>query len=751
MLRILVTLVSMALLTGSAAAADISIADIFTGAGDPQSNEFLNMIFGSGLFEVTDGVGGTDETLISTLMTNFNVIFFAVGVLLLVYNIVVAVTETAHDGSVFGARHSALWAPIRLCVAAAMLIPLPGGYNGLQHGVAYVTRAGTATASFFWSEAVDAVIDQNLPVAAPDFVSLDANFLQSLWRMELCMASYNQEVAKAGDLEQMTAGWAGGNSRVYAYSLSGHQGACGKIELPEATSGFERIAKEVGSDYDTWLSNMQDAVDGMIATIRPVAEEVATAASTREEMPASRPLADDMKAWRSAHKQAVAPFTGSIGATAEDSIEAAMTGDDGSDLANNLKANGWTRAGFYYQTIARYSSDATSILQMLPVMTPGDAIGATSNPMGSTFRAIRSQMGSWWPFSDTNQNVRDFLAEIGNTYALTVNWWNESVARSNLKAFTNERVVFADSGGDTTSYLPSMQSMNDAAQFLSPAADKDPMLGLVTFGNAMAAILATAITALTVLAAFPLVGGAVGFIGTVCGWLLNGMALAGMFLAWILPMLPTIIWVFGVLAFLLLIVEAIFAAPLWAMAHLSMDQEGLGGRQGRRGYVLLLSVFLTPMLMLFGLFIGMILFRVAGTLINGGFYYALTSSASLTGDSVMSMLWIFGVLIVMLFMAFVYLLIIERSFALIAEFPARVFRWFEDIGGDLDGSTSAKVHGAGLTAGSVGGGALVGGGRSAQGRIGARNSASQSHASSPQGLMDGYSHPKAISRYPPKS
>ena len=125
MLRILVTLVSMALLTGSAAAADISIADIFTGAGDPQSNEFLNMIFGSGLFEVTDGVGGTDETLISTLMTNFNVIFFAVGVLLLVYNIVVAVTETAHDGSVFGARHSALWAPIRLCVAAAMLIPLP--------------------------------------------------------------------------------------------------------------------------------------------------------------------------------------------------------------------------------------------------------------------------------------------------------------------------------------------------------------------------------------------------------------------------------------------------------------------------------------------------------------------------------------------------------------------------------------------------------------------------------------------------
>ena len=228
MLRILATLFAMALLTGSAAAADISIADIFTGAGDPQSNEFLNMIFGSGLFEVTDGVGGADETLISTLMTNFNVIFFAVGVLLLVYNIVVAVTETAHDGSVFGARHSALWAPIRLCVAAAMLIPLPGGYNGLQHGVAYVTRAGTATATFFWSEAVDAVIDQNMPVAAPDFVSLDANFIQQLWRMELCMASYNQEVAKAGDLEQMTAGWAGGNSRVYAYSLSGHQGACGK-------------------------------------------------------------------------------------------------------------------------------------------------------------------------------------------------------------------------------------------------------------------------------------------------------------------------------------------------------------------------------------------------------------------------------------------------------------------------------------------------------------------------------------------
>lgn len=124
-------------------AAEINIADIITGEGDSRSNSFLNMIFGP-LF-----TGPNDETLISSLIANFNVLFFAVGCILIVYNIVVGVTETAHEGEVLGRQHSSLWVPLRTVLAAAALIPMPTGYNGIQHAVAYAVNVGTATSSFF--------------------------------------------------------------------------------------------------------------------------------------------------------------------------------------------------------------------------------------------------------------------------------------------------------------------------------------------------------------------------------------------------------------------------------------------------------------------------------------------------------------------------------------------------------------------------------------------------------------------------
>ena len=748
MKRILVAMSVWLGLTFSASA-QIAVADIFAGDGDPQSNSYLNMIFGP-LFEVLPGLGGADETLVSNLMTNFNVIFFAVGMLLLIYNVVVGVTETAHDGTVLGNRHSALWGPIRSVAAAAMLIPLPTGYSGIQHGVAYVTKAGTATATLIWNQAVDTIIDDNLPVVAPDYASLDAPFLQSLWRMELCRAAYNQEVAKGGDLEAMGAGWAPLNPRIYSYSLSNRQGACGTIQLPNATEGFQRIASDVGSDYATWLTNMHEAIDGTIARVRPTTEAVATAASDRTEMPPTQQLARDLAVWRKAHNAALLPFTSSLRQASQDNLKTSLKSEDGSALATNLKANGWTRAGFYYQTIARYSSDAMSVRQMLPEMTSGDAIGAASNPMGGTFSAVRSQMGggflSFW--GDPNENVRDFLSEISNTYNLSVNWWNESVTRSNTGAFTNERVAFADSGGELSNYLPSMQTVADLFNYISPAGAADPMLGLITLGNGLAALSATIIAALTVAAAVPFVGGAVGFIGTVLGWLINGVALAGIFLSFILPMIPTIIWAIAVGAFFLLVVEAIFAAPLWAMAHLTMDPEGFAGRKARRGYILLLSLFLTPVLMLFGLFVGMIMFRILGTLINGGFYYALSSATSTAGDGPITLVWLFGIFVVLLFMVLVYLVILERSFSLISEFPARVFRWFEEVGGsDLDGATSAKVTGTGLVAGYVGAAGIGNAGGASSKRIASNQEKSRGREEAEKGKGGGYQHPRTIGRY----
>ncbi|WP_279483538.1 DotA/TraY family protein [Aureimonas sp. SK2] len=709
--RLPATLVWLLLSASAAAAADISLVDIFRGQGDPQTNEYLNMVFGP-LFPVVGEMGGQSSTLVSRLIANFNVIFFAIGLLLLVYNIIVGVTETAHDGSVLGQRHSSLWSPIRMIVAAACLIPLPTGYNGAQHAIAYVVNAGTATGSFFWDETVDAIVQDRLPVATPDYASLDAQFLQAVWRMELCTASYNQEVAKGGDLPPMTGSWSGQTPDTYQYSIPDRIAACGKISLPEAPAGFERVVTASGSSYETWHSGMKDAIDATLDDFTPVAKAVAAAASKRETLPAPRNLGRDLRAWRARHRAVTNALVTTIEEQAQRSTEESLVKTDqqvsNTQLAANMKNGGWTQAGFYYAIVSRFSADASAIMQMMPIASPGDAIGNASNTNGSTFQAVRSQMSTWW-WGDRDGDTREFLAEVLNTYNIAVNWWNESVARSNIQAFTNERQAYADTAGELSAWMPSPNGFFDAFRFLDPARgfNQDPLLTLMTVGRVLAVAAVAAIGALAITAMVPFLGGGTVFVGTVLGWILSGTAFIGMFISFILPLVPTLIWVISIGAFLLLVVEAIFAGPLWAIAHLSMDRNGgMVGPNARKGYVLLLALFLTPVLMLFGFLAGMAIFRVMGTLINGGFYYAMTAAQSLTTDSYFSVISWFGIFAALIMMTFLYLILLERSFSLAAELPSRVLRWFDNVAVDLDDGTANRARIGAAAGGATTGNAL---------------------------------------------
>ncbi|RWG87141.1 DotA/TraY family protein [Mesorhizobium sp.] len=686
---------------------DINIADIVKGEGDTRSNSFLNMIFGP-LF-----AGPNEETLVSSLIANFNVLFFAVAAILFIYNIVVGVTESAHEGEILGRRHSAMWVPLRTILAVGALVPMPTGYNAAQHGIAYMVNVSTATASFFWNETVDLIVEQRIPVVGGDYDALDGQFVQALWRMELCQAVYNLEVSKGGDgLDGIArGGWQTVSGiRQMAYSLPNSYGACGIVSLPGQTTGFQRLAEAAGKSYDDYIKDMETAVTQTADSFTETAAKLAQAVSKRQTLPAYRNLREDLKSWRAKHAAILKQYIGEDKlqkagkdiTEADEPLQVTPVGDEQSvALAGNLKNGGWLQAGFYYQLIVRLSADSNAVATALPKATPGGAIGAASNPSGSVRNAIASQYAdnNWYLLGSADGDAKKFLDQISATYNGTVEWWNESVARSGIKAFVNERVAFADSGGDISDWMPSAGTLYEALEFLNPTrATNDPMIGLVTFGTQVTFYVSAAIIALSVLAVMPYVGNGIAVLSNFVGWIISGIGALGMFLAFVLPMVPMVTWVIGIGAFFLLVMEAIFAAPLWAIAHLSMEGKGMGGEQARRGYVMVLALTLTPVLMLFGLLLGMILFRIMGVLINGGLYYALTSAQALVGDSYVSLAWFLGIFVVMIFMAAVYLVIIERSFSLIAEFPGRIFRWFDHIGDDLDAHTAMRANAAALGA-----------------------------------------------------
>jgi hypothetical protein len=108
------------------------------------------------------------------------------------------------------------------------------------------------------------------------------------------------------------------------------------------------------------------------------------------------------------------------------------------------------------------------------------------------------------------------------------------------------------------------------------------------------------------------------FLGTPIFTLLLGLLIPGLTIAFVLPMIPWVMWMAGVMGWLILVCEAVIAVPLWMLAHMSMQGEGLHGR-ANEGYGLLFNVMFRPTLMVFGLFLGYFVFATMSYLIRTTF------------------------------------------------------------------------------------------------------------------------------------
>lgn len=94
---------------------------------------------------------------------------------------------------------------------------------------------------------------------------------------------------------------------------------------------------------------------------------------------------------------------------------------------------------------------------------------------------------------------------------------------------------------------------------------------------------------------------------------------AGFILFYIVPFLPFIYFFFAVGGWVKGIFEAMVGAPLWALAHIRIDGNGLSGQAALNGYFLILEVFLRPILIVFGLLASILIFGAMVSVLNTTF------------------------------------------------------------------------------------------------------------------------------------
>lgn len=188
--------------------------------------------------------------------------------------------------------------------------------------------------------------------------------------------------------------------------------------------------------------------------------------------------------------------------------------------------------------------------------------------------------------------------------------------------------------------------------------------------------------------------------------------------AFYIPLVPYMIYIFGVVAWFFLVIEAVLAGPLVALLMTSPEGEGLLGNKGEQGLILLVNLFLRPSLMVIGFVTGIALTYVNIWALNASYSiaadyirspvdtsdeakkyfksYDMSSKKSSTPAPVSQEIdWakypfasLMGMMFYLVLYVSLYTTMVQKAFQLIALLPDKVIRW-------VGGSESAGQEAAG--------------------------------------------------------
>lgn len=241
--------------------------------------------------------------------------------------------------------------------------------------------------------------------------------------------------------------------------------------------------------------------------------------------------------------------------------------------------------------------------------------------------------------------------------------------------------------------------MQYAMQTLSHLSN-NPIVDLANMGagfiqSTLYSYLAT--LAVSGLGAFPLMGNVIlillAFLSPLYTAWLSYFVSIGFTTCYYIPLLPYLIFTFGVIAWLFSVIEAMVAAPIMALGVSNPEGEGILGK-GEHGLMLLVNVFLRPSMMVIGFITAIALTYISIWVLNAGFDIAAgflkvnSSEMAKTGmgyENIYGIEWgdfpfaqLLGCMFYVVIYIGLYLTIIQKTFTLIFLLPDKVLRW---IGG----------------------------------------------------------------------
>jgi conjugal transfer/type IV secretion protein DotA/TraY len=626
---------------GSALAA---FDDVFYRNPADMSIGYLGDIFGI----VGNALVGQGNSVLAAIFRIFNIVVLSLGTITVMYTVVASTMNTAQEGEVMGKKWSSMWLPLRSAGGLALLLPTSSGYSLIQILMMTIILKGVDAGNAVYNTVLDRA-GEGQSIGAP-IQTVNKNMLatqtKNAFKIASCAAYLNQH-------SDITGGYVapyreGERINIGIEDNPAYKAVCGSITMAPNPNTSKINA-------DAWKEAQFSSAEAALSVASSPAEEAMN--PDPNFWVSNNPLVNIARAMKS-------PLV---------SVPISTSSNFESILAKSKQA-GWLFAGVNYFRLL--SPEGVQNYRPSPPNFPSDL--SNLNNLG---------------IQVNGKNLGNYIQEQSDAYLLVVSPANiaSTEGSSMLSAPpTNSgdaNTIISSSGlGDTFESIRNNLVVGEGDALSSMRKiGTDIMQGLETaFWVMLGVTIGMALLACIMAGQSPLCSGFLTLITLLIPVLLFFMTLlwsVGVLLGLYIPMIPYLVFTFSALAWFIMVIEAIVAAPIVSLGLVTPSGENLGKASG--AVLLIANIFMRPSLMVIGLVIAAKLLNVAVQMLNFGFnYFMSTIGGSNYGFfASIALLIVYGGIVIAL---------THECFTLIHVLPDKVNRW---IGGQAEQSGVAKQMG----------------------------------------------------------
>lgn len=647
------------------------------------SRQALIGIFGQVVNDpLANGGSGGGDTILARIFQIGNAALLSVALIIGGWMAFKKVSGAAHDGTVFEQGKATLWGPIRALLAIGLLVPTANGWSICQLLMLWAASImGVGTANLATRAATDAVTNGQTMVVQPAMPST-VELARNLYQANLCMHAVNQGF----DDERASGGSVRPSYYIQSYDtptgmiFRSSTYVCGGANVTDALENADPVKDNTG-----WFSPNIDVSDikkahlealrAMQKVLYPGAQDFVRKIAAKMHTGAVR-LPNAEIAILSGAQRYEEIVTAR--ASTKNSQMAALS----SQIADSLKTQGWWALGAWYQTFAQANSKLNNAMaakaQTFGESSLGDrGIHDFYNRVMTAYQAQQIHNAADDPHSVIGQSMQNASSSEAEKI---IGGFFHAPGQRLILASTN---IFIQKNGQVNP-LVSMKTLGD--YLLNFSSGVITTFVVVRMGVSSAENSAPGRIVNFVTGVGNGVNKGLDVIEPYVRLIVIAVFSIGTVLSVYLPMIPFVVWFGGVINWLVVVGEAIIAAPLWAMTHMISEGEGVGNRSGH-GYIFLLNVMVRPLLMVVGFFLAGSATIVAGDFLNKIFGIAIANAQF---DSMTGLISLVGLFVLYCSLC---MNLVHRCFNLILIVPDQVINW---VGGHaasaLGRDTNDEAH-----------------------------------------------------------